>query len=97
MDFGGVRVHNDPHAAASAHARGATAFTRGRDTMLGSGAPPTESPGGQHLIAHELTHVAQQNAGLLRGERREPGRDTEREADSVAHQLTEDIVGLRFR
>ncbi len=60
-DFGRVRVHADEKAAASAHAVNALAYTVGRDVVLGAGwyAPGTIS--GKQLLAHELTHVVQQD------------------------------------
>jgi hypothetical protein len=59
-DFGSVRVHTDPAAAASAQAIDAVAYTAGRDIVFGDGqyAPGTAS--GQKLLAHELAHVIQQ-------------------------------------
>ena len=59
-DFSGVRVHTDAKAAASAHAVNALAYTVGRDIVFGMGqyAPGTNE--GKHLLAHELTHVIQQ-------------------------------------
>ena len=59
-DFNTVRVHADTEAgelSAGLHAR---AFTWGRDIYFGSGAYDPASRSGQHLLAHELTHVVQQ-------------------------------------
>lgn len=63
QDFSGVRVHTDARAAESARALHASAYTIGRDVVFGYGryAPCTKE--GQHLLAHELTHVVQQRAG----------------------------------
>ena len=62
-DFGDVRIHTDGAAAQSAQEIHARAYTSGRDIVFGPGqyAPHTEA--GQRLLAHELTHVAQQEAG----------------------------------
>ncbi|MCB0288646.1 MAG: DUF4157 domain-containing protein [Calditrichaeota bacterium] len=59
-DFSRVRIHSDAHAAATARSLNARAFTVGRDVAFGAGeyAPGTSS--GKKLLAHELTHVAQQ-------------------------------------
>lgn len=59
-DFSRVRIHTGAHAAASARAVEARAYTVGRDIVFGAGqyAPGTEP--GRRLLAHELTHVAQQ-------------------------------------
>lgn len=61
-DFSAVRVHNDARAAASACSADAHAYTRGHHIVFAAGmyAPGTLS--GQHLLAHELTHVLQQKA-----------------------------------
>jgi outer membrane protein OmpA-like peptidoglycan-associated protein len=59
-DFSDVRLHADGPAAASALAMNALAYTVGRHVVLGSDAPPLESPSGRQLLAHELVHVVQQ-------------------------------------
>jgi len=61
-DFSRVRVHADAHAAASAAAMGARAYTVGRDVVFGAGAYAPGTSEGARLLAHELTHVAQQTA-----------------------------------
>jgi hypothetical protein len=61
-DFGQVRVHTDSHAAQAAKSISARAFTAGRDIAFGTGEFSPDSQSGRHLIAHELTHVIQQNA-----------------------------------
>ena len=61
-NFSEVRVHADSRAAESARSVNALAYTVGRDVVFGAGqyAPTTLS--GQQLLAHELTHVVQQQA-----------------------------------
>ena len=59
-DFSGVRVHSDGAAAESARALNASAFTLGRDVYFGQGRYEPESSAGRKLLAHELTHVVQQ-------------------------------------
>jgi hypothetical protein len=62
-DFVDVRVHTDAWAAESARAVNALAYTSGHDVVFAEGQyAPATSPG-RTLIAHELTHVAQQQAG----------------------------------
>ena len=63
-DFGSVRVHTGPAAEAAAGSIQARAFTVGSDVVFGGA---TSDPGhGGELLAHELTHVAQQgHAGSL--------------------------------
>ena len=62
-DFNDVRVHTDAPVAETARAVNARAFTVGRDIVVGAGeyAPGTSS--GTRLLAHELTHVVQQEGG----------------------------------
>lgn len=61
-DFSRVHVHTDSWASDSAAALHAQAYTVGNDVVFRRGeyAPGTEE--GRHLIAHELTHVVQQQA-----------------------------------
>jgi len=60
-DFSGVRIHNDPGAAQMSKDLNAQAFTHGNDIYFNSGKYDTESSGGKHLLAHELTHTVQQS------------------------------------
>jgi outer membrane protein OmpA-like peptidoglycan-associated protein len=59
-NFDDVRIHNDSSAAESARMVNARAFTRGHDVVMGAGAYTPGTHDGQHLLAHELTHVVQQ-------------------------------------
>jgi hypothetical protein len=61
-DFSRVRVHTDAQAAEAAEALNSRAFTVGRHITFSRGlwAPRTEV--GQRLLAHELSHVVQQEA-----------------------------------
>jgi hypothetical protein len=59
-DFGGVRVHTDAQAADSARALEAKAFTVGPDIVFADSAYAPDTPEGDELLAHELTHVVQQ-------------------------------------
>jgi hypothetical protein len=61
-DFGDVRVHDGGGAAASARSIDAKAFTTGSDIVFGAGHLSSDTPEGQRLLAHELTHVVQQRA-----------------------------------
>jgi len=57
-----VRVHADGEAAGAARAVRARAYTIGRDIVFGSGEYKPATVEGRRLLAHELTHVGQQNA-----------------------------------
>jgi hypothetical protein len=59
-DFGGVRVHTGAQADILARSIQAKAFTTGQDVFFRQGAYEPGLRGGQELIAHELTHVVQQ-------------------------------------
>ncbi len=61
-DFSSVRVHSDEMAAESARALHALGYTVGRDIVFGPGQYAPETPTGRQLLAHELTHVVQQEA-----------------------------------
>lgn len=58
--FGSVRIHTDAHAAGLAGRLQARAFTIGNDIAFANGQYQPQTQEGQHLLAHELTHVVQQ-------------------------------------
>ena len=59
-DFGSVRIHAGDEANQSAQAMGANAYAVGTDIVFAEGQYAPETPSGERLLAHELTHVAQQ-------------------------------------
>jgi hypothetical protein len=61
-DFSQVRVHTDASAAESARDVNAHAYTVGGHMVFGRGRYAPSTVAGQKLLAHELTHVIQQNA-----------------------------------
>jgi len=88
--FDDVRIHIDEEAADRARNVGANAYTIGRDIYFGKGNYAPHDREGQRLLAHELTHVIQQNhAG--NGDRQKISHEdvshdhaAEREAQTVA-------------
>ncbi|MEO8108813.1 MAG: DUF4157 domain-containing protein [Ginsengibacter sp.] len=60
-DFSKVRVHKDDRAGSSALQLGAMAYTVGRNVIFGNGQYAPDTQPGRRLIAHELTHVVQQD------------------------------------
>jgi hypothetical protein len=85
FDFSKVRIHADDRAAEAASSINARAFTSNRNIVFGAGefAPHMES--GRRLVAHELTHVVQQRAGVhLQDGMGQAGDVFETHADSVA-------------
>jgi hypothetical protein len=61
-DLSNVQIHAGSRAAASANAIDARAYTVGNQMVFGAGEYTPTTPTGSRLIAHELTHVIQQNA-----------------------------------
>ena len=62
QDLSAVRLHTDTEADALARDYRAEAFTVGNDIYFASGRYQPDTPGGLNLLAHELTHVVQQDA-----------------------------------
>jgi len=92
-DFSQVRVHTDARAAESARAVNALAYTVGRDVVFGARQYEPGTSEGRRLMAHELTHVVQQEGGIFRSQ-----KDTmnnamsdpfEQQADRMAQTVTE--------
>jgi hypothetical protein len=91
-DFSHVRVHTDSNAAESARGVNALAYTVGRGVVFGAGqyAPGTAS--GKRLLAHELTHVVQQQAGVhLRDRVGEIDDLHERHADGTSQTVVDPL------
>ena len=60
-DFSSIRVHSGEQASASALRRQTNAFAFGHDLVFAEGAYQPGTLAGRTLIAHELTHVLQQD------------------------------------
>ncbi|BAY79287.1 hypothetical protein NIES25_57710 (plasmid) [Nostoc linckia NIES-25] len=63
-DFSGVKVHTDSQSDELNQSIQARAFTTGEDVFFRQGEYNPGSRGGQELLAHELTHVVQQNGAI---------------------------------
>jgi hypothetical protein len=89
-NFSKVRVHTDGKAAQSAAAVNALAYTVGNDIVFGSARYRPETPAGQRLLAHELTHVVQQSGAppSISGLVSAPGDPAEQEADRAASAVS---------
>ncbi len=61
-DLSRVRIRDDAAADAAARSVGATAYTLGSEIVVRSGAYRAGTASGRQLLAHEITHVLQQNA-----------------------------------
>jgi hypothetical protein len=81
-----VSVHTDTTADALARSVSARAFTVGRDVFFAAGTYRPHTGEGRRLIAHELTHVAQQRGAAMTGPLAvsDPGDALERDAERVA-------------
>lgn len=92
-DFSGVRVYSDSHAAESARAVNALAYTVGSNVVFGAGQYAPGREGGQRLLAHELAHVVQQSAGDVSIQNKlavgATGDAAELEAEAVADSIME--------
>lgn len=60
-DFSQVRIHTSSRATQAAQMIHAKAFTLGKDIVFNRGEYSFQTIAGKHLLAHELTHVLQQN------------------------------------
>ena len=108
QNFSDVRVHFDDKAAHSASAVDARAYTIGRHIVFGAARYEPLVPAGRLLLAHELTHVVQQQRwevpnrqnATVRADRHIAGEHSpaEREADALAHRVLagESVAGRTF-
>ena len=91
-DFGAVRVHTDAAAAGSARQLNARAYTVGRDIYFKEGRYSPGGVEGRRLLAHELTHVVQQDrAPALVQRQDETGAETQ-EAGGGGDAGTADVA-----
>jgi hypothetical protein len=65
-DFSQVRISTGTRAQETANSLGARAFTVGKSISFAAGQYAPESNEGKHLLAHELTHVVQQEGDVRR-------------------------------
>lgn len=63
-DFSGVNIHTDTNAVQLSRDLNARAFTYGSEIYFNGGEFSPETYKGKRLLAHELTHVVQQNSNL---------------------------------
>lgn len=92
FDFGQVRVHTDERAAQSAASVSALAYTVGQDVVFGAGQYAPGTSEGRRLVAHELTHVAQQEPAppLARTLTIEDQSET---SEQVANTIADQVAG----
>ena len=88
-DFSGVRVHTGGQADTLNRTLSARAFTTGQDIFFKQGEYSPGSSSGRELLAHELTHVVQQDGDRVKRKLTVGAADDqyEQEADRVARQV----------
>ena len=87
-DLSAVRVHTGGEADRLSRSLGAEAFTTGSDIYFRDGQYRPETEGGKELLAHELTHVAQQGPAVQgRLTVGAPDDAYERQADETARRV----------
>jgi len=99
-DFSNVRIHTDAKAAESSRSVGALAYTVGRDVVFGAGQYFQGTSTTTRLLAHELTHVAQQAHSSPVSMQTKlsiagPADAGEREADMIAERVLENDDAIR--
>jgi hypothetical protein len=72
-DFSKVRIHDGAHAAESALAVHAHAYTVGNDIAFAAGRYAPQSEEGRRLLAHELAHTVQQSSTAQKPAETSPG------------------------
>jgi hypothetical protein len=90
-DFSRVRVNIDAAAAASARAARALAYTVGHRMVFGAGRYVPRTSEGRRLLAHELTHVVQQEKADKSVPTLAEDASLEREAEATADRV---LLGL---
>jgi len=66
-DLSDIRLHTDSHADEVSRSLNARAFTEGHDVFFKRGEYNPQTSSGQRLMAHEFTHVLQQDNGNSAG------------------------------
>jgi hypothetical protein len=96
-DFSQVRVHSDVAVGQSAREVNARAYTVGSDIVFDHGEFAPDTSLGRKLLAHELTHVVQQERGVAQSSpgtiQRQPKTETPEFPDfpQLALKLEDDI------
>jgi len=92
-DFSGVKVHTDSQSDQLNKSIQAKAFTTGQDVFFREGEYNPSSRGGQELIAHELTHVVQQNNGAVNRKLKQNYSVSQNPNDSLQRQVNTHASG----
>jgi len=90
--FHDVNIHTDADSVGMNRELGAQAFTHGKDIYFNAGKYDPESRAGQHLLAHELTHVIQQSGGAYRDSKLQCDHDEKAHPNPAAKGVNLPIV-----
>ena len=92
--FSGVRMHTDSNAIQMNRELNAEAFTYGKNIYFGAGRYNPSTSSGKRILAHELTHVVQQNGGIGGIEiRRESSSKPRKNLRGVVSEIYQKSVG----
>lgn len=94
-DFSDVNIHTGSNTVQLSRELNAQAFTHGSNIYFNKGKYRPETGEGKRLLAHELTHVVQQNSGKL--QKKTVQRDDEDPCSYGPHNRTEREVHLNLR
>jgi len=93
-----ARIHTDAESDRLARSVQSVAFSYGSDVYFSSGSYAPDTPSGQHLLAHELSHVAQGSSsggGAVVGRADDPAEhEADRSADRVLQALRRQAARL---
>jgi len=95
-DFSNVKVHTDNAAAKSAQSINALAYTSGANIVFNQGRYSPQTDSGKRLLAHELTHVVQQNGGNASIQRKPNPEIKNKCKDGILTFLEAEINGIKF-
>lgn len=87
-EFGDVRVHTDQKADEAARSIDAEAFTHGSDIVFRKGNYRPGTREGKQLLAHELTHVVQQDSAMTRSANRVQRAEGEGEGEGESRPMS---------
>lgn len=91
-DFSQVRIHTGIEAASSARGLNAIAYTHGNNIAFAEGQYSPWTRSGQHLLAHELTHVVQQSRSNPRPQRQIPVGGASDPSEHEANRIADAVV-----
>lgn len=91
-DFSKVKVHTDTKAVESANAVNALAYTAGRNIVFEAGHYVPGTTTGRRLLAHELTHVMQQQEGLSKLMSQDRISDPKDQSEHTANTIAAKVI-----